>query len=262
MAVDRRGLRRAPSSPSSSGGGGAWRESLVSRARRSTWASDSVRSQTTVIETRGSRLEIAAVALALLLPIPLFAASGLRLPLPEAIERGLASLAAGGGFEPAAAEAGPVRTETSSVSTGASPGGPAAATGIPATGSGQTQTVTGSAASSARDDEREKLPAAGGPTAESDGRTPLAGGGNPVSDSGGGSGGDAEDRILEATVVTPTAPESTQADVTADLDAAGASAEIDVVEGGIEVDAAAPGVDVEVDTPPAVPVSPPPLSLP
>jgi len=215
-----------------------------------------------VIEARGSRLEIAAVALALLLPIPLFAASGLRLPLPEAIERGLASLAAGGGFEPAAAEAAPVRTETSSVSTRVAPGGPAAATGIPAAGSGQARTVTDSGTSSVRDDEREKLPGNGGPTPESDGDTPLAGGVNPVSDSGGGSGGDSVDRSLEATVVAPTEPESTQADVTVELDAAGASAEIDVVEGGVEVDATAPGVDVELDTPPAVPVFPPPLSLP
>jgi hypothetical protein len=215
-----------------------------------------------VIEARGSRLEIAAVALALLLPIPLFAASGLRLPLPEAIERGLASLAAGGGFEPAAAEAAPVRTETSSVSTRVAPGGPAAATGIPAAGSGQARTVTESGTSSVRDDEREKLPGNGGPAPESDGDTPLAGGGNPVSDSGGGSGGDSVDRSLEATIVAPTEPESTQADVTVELDAAGASAEIDVVEGGVEVDATAPGVDVELDTPPAVPVFPPPLSLP
>jgi len=233
-----------------------------------------------VIEERGSRLEIAAVALALLLPIPLFAASGLRLPLPEAIERGLASLAAGGGFEPAEAEAAPVRPETSSVSTGVAPGGPAAATDTRAAGSGQAPTVTDAGTSSVRDDEREKLSGDDGdrPPPESDGDTPLGGGnsvggggnsvgggGNSVGGGGnsvGDSGGDSEDRSLEATVVAATDPESTQAEVTIDLDAAGASAEIDVVEGGVEVDATAPGVDVEVDTPPAVPVPPPPPSLP
>jgi len=41
---------------------------------------------------RGSRREIAFVAIALLLPIPLLAGSGLSLPLPEALERGVASL--------------------------------------------------------------------------------------------------------------------------------------------------------------------------
>ena len=41
---------------------------------------------------RGSRREIAFVAIALLLPIPLLAGSGLSLPLPAAVERGVASL--------------------------------------------------------------------------------------------------------------------------------------------------------------------------
>jgi len=41
---------------------------------------------------RGSRREIGFVAIALLLPIPLLAGSGLSLPLPESVERGVASL--------------------------------------------------------------------------------------------------------------------------------------------------------------------------
>ncbi len=49
--------------------------------------------------TRGSRREIALVAGALLLPIPVLAGSGLTFPLPDAVERGIASLSqsAGGG---------------------------------------------------------------------------------------------------------------------------------------------------------------------
>ncbi len=38
---------------------------------------------------RGSRREIALVAGALLLPIPVLAGSGLIFPLPEAVERGI-----------------------------------------------------------------------------------------------------------------------------------------------------------------------------
>jgi hypothetical protein len=43
-------------------------------------------------ERRGSRRELALVACALLLPIPVLAASGLGIPLPSQVERGLASL--------------------------------------------------------------------------------------------------------------------------------------------------------------------------
>jgi hypothetical protein len=44
-----------------------------------------------------SRRELAIVAAALLLPIPLLAASGLMVPVPSAVERGLVSLFPGGG---------------------------------------------------------------------------------------------------------------------------------------------------------------------
>jgi hypothetical protein len=45
-----------------------------------------------VSPTRESRRELALVACALLLPIPLLAATGLGVPLPGTVERGLASL--------------------------------------------------------------------------------------------------------------------------------------------------------------------------
>lgn len=44
-----------------------------------------------------SRRDLAIVAAALLLPIPLLAASGLMVPVPSAVERGLVSLLPGGG---------------------------------------------------------------------------------------------------------------------------------------------------------------------
>jgi hypothetical protein len=65
----------------------------------------------------GSRRELAALAAALLLPIPLLVASGLVLPLPSGVERGLVSLLPGlgddGGSE---ADAGLPGTSTSSTS--------------------------------------------------------------------------------------------------------------------------------------------------
>jgi hypothetical protein len=44
------------------------------------------------------RREVAVVAAALLLPVPLLAATGVHLPLPAAVERGLASVTPGDGF--------------------------------------------------------------------------------------------------------------------------------------------------------------------
>jgi hypothetical protein len=65
----------------------------------------------------GSRRELAALAAALLLPIPLLVASGLVLPLPSGVERGIVSLLPGlddgGGSEADAAFPG---TSTSSTS--------------------------------------------------------------------------------------------------------------------------------------------------
>lgn len=65
----------------------------------------------------GSRRELAALAAALLLPIPLLMASGLVLPLPSGVERGLVSLLPGlgddGGSEADAALPGTSSSSTS-----------------------------------------------------------------------------------------------------------------------------------------------------
>jgi hypothetical protein len=70
-----------------------------------------------VTHRAGSRRELAALAAALLLPIPLLVASGLVLPLPSGVERGLVSLLPGLGDDGgSAADAAPPGTSTSSTS--------------------------------------------------------------------------------------------------------------------------------------------------
>jgi len=59
---------------------------------------------------RNPRREVAAVAAALLLPVPLLAATGVRLPLPAAVERGLASVTPGS-FDAPVSRAAPVPLE-------------------------------------------------------------------------------------------------------------------------------------------------------
>lgn len=61
---------------------------------------------------RASWRELAVVGAALLVPVPLLAAGGLRLPLPAAIERGVASLTPGGGPEVAVVGAAQARSPT------------------------------------------------------------------------------------------------------------------------------------------------------
>ncbi len=77
-----------------------------------------------------SKRELAVVGLALLLPVPLVALSGLSIPLPGAVERGIASLVPGVAATgvPASIRVGPVRQATPGRSTpvrstGATPAG-------------------------------------------------------------------------------------------------------------------------------------------
>src|SRR5688572_16726500 len=86
VAVHRSSLDGAASSPPSA-------RRALRGARRvdfSVATTHAARSQAALTQDRVSWRELAAVAAALLLPIPLLAASGLRLPLPGAIERGVA----------------------------------------------------------------------------------------------------------------------------------------------------------------------------
>lgn len=61
-------------------------------------------------DVRASGRELAVVAVALLVPVPLFAAGGLHFALPAAIERGVASLIPGGGPDLAVVGAAPARS--------------------------------------------------------------------------------------------------------------------------------------------------------
>ncbi len=73
--------------------------------------------------TRNPRREVAVVAAALLLPVPLLAATAVHLPLPAAVERGLASVTPGGSFDlPIRRAAPPAETDTASAEPSAGAG--------------------------------------------------------------------------------------------------------------------------------------------
>jgi hypothetical protein len=81
--------------------------------------------------------EVAVVAAALLLPVPLLAAAAVHLPLPAAVERGLASVTPGGSFEAPVQQAAPSRPDTTAAEPSAgdgvdasSPGGEQASSSV------------------------------------------------------------------------------------------------------------------------------------
>lgn len=88
--------------------------------------------------TRNSRREVAAVAAALLVPVPLLAATGIHLPLPAAVERGLASVTPGG-------LAAPVR-ETAPARLGTTPAEPPTGRALPAPARGNERVALAPAA--------------------------------------------------------------------------------------------------------------------
>lgn len=92
MAIDRFGVRPAPSTPPRESFRSC-RESCSPRQRRTAPRCGAYSAEEPLsAPLRGSRGEIALVTMALLFPIPLLAASALLLPLPDAVARGVASL--------------------------------------------------------------------------------------------------------------------------------------------------------------------------
>jgi hypothetical protein len=205
-------------------------------------------------DARISRQELAAVAVALLLPIPLLVASGLRFPLSGAIERGAASLTPGGGFDAAVVEAAPARTDT----TPAVPSPVVSGEGVSA--------VTPRMSSVVLPPSADASPAASGtpdvttpaeedspslPEPHTDDETPS---GEDDGDSGGGTGID----LSEAPAAV-----AAKSIVEIEAEAADASVQVTVTDGGVAVDtggAADVGPPLELSVEP--PVTPPTLPLP
>jgi hypothetical protein len=198
---------------------------------------------------------------ALLLPIPLFVAGGLRLPLPAAIERGLASLGSGGALDSTASEASPDDSE---------PDG-----GADVTGSAGTSAPAGdrqAASSSALIVQTEAAPAGDveGVQTPGDRSTPDTGHDPPPPGADDPEGAPAPDGPAAPPRDTPPAPVQATAETAVD---AGAPLEINLTEESVEVvvagesvevpgpDVPAPGVPVPVPAPPA-PVPLPPLPVP
>jgi hypothetical protein len=214
-----------------------------------------------------SRRELAAVAAVLLLPIPLLVASGLRLPLPAAIERGFASLAPAESPDVGTLEAAPARQEperarsSSSRRRGQAPVGSQAASPV--------AVAPKAAAAPARDVDRphETAGEAETPTPDIDGETPPGADENgPDGDTGGA--GDQARAGGESTEPTLVAEPSAAVEV----DASAALVEVAVTDEGVEVstggdvgarlpDLTVPLVDLPAPLPdPPVPL--PPLRLP
>jgi hypothetical protein len=253
MAVDRRGLVRAPppAPPARCG------DARLRRAGSPDASAYVLRSQAAVTEAHISRRELAAVAAALLLPIPLLAASGLRIPLPSAIERAAASLTPrltqSGGFDGAVVDAaaparpGPEPAEP----TGAEPEGTASVAEVHDVSS--TGIAPDTDVASPRNDDRDettpaetdppKLP----PDPHTDDTTPPGGAdGTPGVDTA----GDAPKPALTA----PPVDAAVETGVTIDAEAAGASAQVAVTDGGVAVDT---GAAADVGPPLVVPLAPP-----
>jgi hypothetical protein len=259
MAVDRRSLDRAPPPAPPS------RRALCRAGFRvghaSTASSDGARSQAAVSDARISRQELAAVAAALLLPIPLLAASGLRFPLPGVIERGVASLTPAGGFDIAVVDAAPARPDSEPAArSDAEPARTAAAEDSHAASSAALAPDDGTA--SARNEKREQTTAAetdspSPPNPHTDDETT-----NPHTDDettpGGGDGNPRRD-TPELTAAAPVDSADVETGVTIDAETAGASLQIAVTDNGVAVDT---GGDADVGPPVEVPLAPPNLPLP
>ena len=182
-------------------------------------------------EKSGPRREIAAVAAALLLPIPLLAASGLTLPLPGAVERGLASLLPGVGAEPTR-EAGPTSPDSNPASSSVEQNDETDASD----GAG----IEESPAGVVRDGGSTATPAAGtdeaGGDDSSDGDAPTGNEETPPDDG-------------EPDLPGGTPDEGTTGDTSSEIVAGsdGPSVAVSADEGGLEVEAAGAGVSVGVE---------------
>lgn len=190
------------------------------------------------MRARGTRIELAAIALALLVPIPLFVASGLRLPLPGAVDRALASLGSDAVFGPAEVEATPSHagpdTGTSNSVASSPPAGGRRATS-------STTLIVGTVTAPSDGDGADQAP--GGrstPAAGDDTRPP-------------------EDET--ETEPTPDAPAPPQETPTAPVEVEAATAvengpaavEVNVTGVGVEVVVAGESADVPVPIPVPVP---------
>jgi hypothetical protein len=207
-----------------------------------------------VVDAR-TRREVAIVAAALLLPVPLLAVTAVHLPLPAAVERGLASVAPGGGFDvpireamPAPAGRGSTRADQSADSGGSTPN----VAGRQAASSTYVS-FTGSTAGSRADRPQ-------GGAAEPPETLPPDTGTDDVP------GGDSPDAPLPTpppvepepdtppTIATPAEPPTELAVV---LDAGGASTEVEAGADGIDVTVSAgdvlPPTTVPLPPPPALP---------
>jgi hypothetical protein len=205
--------------------------------------------------TRIARRELAAIAAALLLPIPLLAAGALRLPLPDAVERGVASLTSGGGLDAAVVEVATrpevARAVPSSIEPARSPEPssrrPARAAAAPSP-AGATVARTERQAPSREDRDLPTSPGGGGGDAPGEDGDSVPGGNT----------GDEDTDVPEppATQLTETAPVETEAVV--DVQVPGTSVGVVVDDEGIDV-----STDGGSASPvPDVPVPPPPLPLP
>ena len=204
-------------------------------------------------DARISRQEVAAVAVALLLPIPLLVASGLRFPLSGAIERGAASLTPGGGFDGAVVEAAPARTD----SAPAVPPGSASVGRVSAVGTRlvSSAVLRPSADASSAEGERpgETTPA------ESDSPSPTEPHTDDQTPSGEGDGGPGGDTGVD--VSEAPAAVAAESIVEIEAEAADASVEITVTDAGVAVDTGGaadlgPPVEVPLERPAITPTLP------
>lgn len=208
---------------------------------------------------RAHRRELAAVALALLLPIPLLAASGLHLPLPAAVERGLASLTPGGDFDTAVVEAAPARPEPAPASTPTGDGDPTAPRVVHATSSTAIPPVADSG--SAPTGERSEPTRGGTDVAPPETGDSPQGGGGAADDEGGDAEDGPEEDGLEPLAGVAAASAGVESSLTVGVDAAGVAAEVAVDDESVQV--VVPGATIEVGVPvPDLPVPPPSLGLP
>jgi hypothetical protein len=249
MALDRRSLERAPSPAPPPPCALAHAGFRIGRASAS--SSDFARSPTPVSDAHISRQELAAVAVALLLPIPLLVASGMRIPLPGAIERGVASLTPGVVFDAAVVEAEPARTP-----------------GEPAVASRAAGEETASADDSHAVSSATVEPNAGVTSArhgESDEPTPETNPPSPPSPRTddktppGKNDSDPAGDISEPTAAEPVGSANVETGVTIEAEAATASVQIAVTDSGVAVDT---GGDADVGPPLEIPLAPPTLPLP
>jgi hypothetical protein len=214
-------------------------------------------------DARISRQELAAVAVALLLPIPLLVASGLRFPLPGAIERGVASLTPGGGFDAPVVEAAPARRdEAPPVPSRTESVGGASAVGTPVVSSAGVE--RGSGASSTRNEKREGTTPAetdrpSPPEPHTDDTTPS---GDGDGGGGGSSGGDTSGVAPEPSAAPPV-ESIVESIIEIDAEAAGASVQVTVTDSGVTVDTGGPAdVGPPLELPLELPLAPPTVPLP